>query len=1695
MISLGSRDGRKGLGLGFGAAAEMLEPELEEGEACSYQNEDDSTIDPDIALSYIDVKLQDVLGHFQKDFEGGVVSAENLGAKFGGYGSFLPTYQRSPVWSRARSPPKVPNSNPPRSPNKLHLEADHLSSVVPSSASLSVRHPQASATAALLPLIRDSVDGSAKRVGVSSIHCTEESTSRSEPGRNYAPSSDQKTLKFRIKVGPDNLPTRKNAEIYSGLGLDISPSSSLDDSPTDTDGLSQEPQDVVDESPTSILQIMTSFPVHNNILLSPLVDDLIYLIEREKLHGENKRRFSKRSGQYSSNGSDSARGDDKRSKSFDKNACPSELKSLDDKDSQNGTGLLLKKETDIDSLVCEELVANTLKLPLLSNSFSVVNSTKDNARTIDNSREANQTKEEYLSGLAKGGTLEAISTQEIGLIEKPIAKAASAGTLSEGKKAKSQGDSLGLREEGGLREKADVSGAVDSNIIKERKIQNAESIDLLGQKFSKKAMPHEEDDIQLASLKGHSSSGGKNKSKGSNNVQSAEVLKDSSRLDSSLVSKNRKSTHANVYSSKGEMDDSKSQKDNGKARNRYSDFFGDTELEQEDDVDSVELPSIDRPKDLEVVEKNTLASNGTSKERLIGKKPSMPGAYQKAAPNAGPIGNGSISDAAPGTLGPLVKEDWVCCDKCQKWRLLPVGTNPESLPEKWLCSMLDWLPGRNRCTVSEEETTNAVIAMHQVSAPENQNNQHGHPGSVLPGLPMGETNCFDQSRQNLGFHPVPSGGKKKYGIKDVSDTMSHDGLALSSDSLKKNIPAPTKSRSLNGVNQSPASEIQPMHLSKSSVVEKHRHKKKEKNKSLEQHPNGGENRSSKIKSKRDNQDFVGISKKIRLDVMHVADEDWKSDCNGPVEEVGPVSNNSLSANAPGKDGCKYDDFSYMDGKSKEKKSSKDPPRKTKCQVQVTSDDGSLHMEKSDGKDVSRKRKTNESRDTHVSTASLQSGHHIHDRKDLLEHTAEVIHRKEKKAKISKSEGKETSVSKSSGGAVKKGRSMKEQQLGPDRASTLSQRSLDDTDSLRRGLGSAQPSQAATSSSSKVSGSHKNRKNVQEVKGSPVESVSSSPLRFSNPDKSKSTRRLEVKMEFGDAGFLAAGTPRRCSDGEDDMGSNRSGTVGKDEAFDTHFDSQGRNSGHFSGTEAKIQTVHSPELAGHHFDNSGNNIIGSDTQHPCRPQTSDQFRGEERENNKQYLSNAPCLSKPAKESSLKSKEKNGSLKSELDKGKFKMSDSYNVCIDHIPKEEKSRVRKNRAEQKFGVNSDKIEKNFVGKKESAGKVVIEDGKREIQQKNGGNNGLDVKVDGLSSQDHRHSDERSSRRYLSDKTDQVEVSGRTKLHSLPPSGRGQSESGTQSLQLNPGAEKQNEGNSLLTEPSDCDHALKAYQQNKKCDSQNSSQPIRSRHTTVNGQRVRDVEAPSPARRDPSSQAATNAVKEAKDLKHLADRLKNSGSSTESTGIYFQAALKFLHGACLLESSNVESSKQSEMIQSMQMYSSTAKLCEFCAHEYEKCKDMATAALAYKCMEVAYMRVIYSSHSTANRDRHELQKALQIVPLGESPSSSASDVDNLNNITTSDKVPLAKGVSSSQVAGNHVIAAQSRPGFSRLLNFAQDVNFAMEASRKSRIAFAAASARMEEAQYRDAITSVKKALDFNFQDIEGLLRLVRLAMEAISR
>jgi len=48
----------------------------------------------------------------------------------------------------------------------------------------------------------------------------------------------------------------------------------------------------------------------------------------------------------------------------------------------------------------------------------------------------------------------------------------------------------------------------------------------------------------------------------------------------------------------------------------------------------------------------------------------------------------------PGIVSSTKKEelDWVACDKCDKWHVLPPGLTPDLLPDTWYCSQNDWSP-------------------------------------------------------------------------------------------------------------------------------------------------------------------------------------------------------------------------------------------------------------------------------------------------------------------------------------------------------------------------------------------------------------------------------------------------------------------------------------------------------------------------------------------------------------------------------------------------------------------------------------------------------------------------------------------------------------------------------------------------------------------------------------------------------------------------------------------------------------------------------------------------------------------------------------------------------------------------------------------------------------------------------------------
>lgn len=236
---------------------------------------------------------------------------------------------------------------------------------------------------------------------------------------------------------------------------------------------------------------------------------------------------------------------------------------------------------------------------------------------------------------------------------------------------------------------------------------------------------------------------------------------------------------------------------------------------------------------------------------------------------------------------------------------------------------------------------------------------------------------------------------------------------------------------------------------------------------------------------------------------------------------------------------------------------------------------------------------------------------------------------------------------------------------------------------------------------------------------------------------------------------------------------------------------------------------------------------------------------------------------------------------------------------------------------------------------------------------------------------------------------------------------------------------------------------------------------------------------------------LKEARDLKHLSKRLKEKGDDLESASMCFEAGLKFLHVASLLEAPSIDSSKQGDSIQAMRLYSETGNLCGFCAREFERLKKMANAALAYKCVEVAYMKAAFYKHPGAIKDKHALQGTSLMVLPAESPSSSASDVDNLNNQSTAAKAVSARALCSPQIAGNSI--PRNNHHLMGLLAYADDINYAFDGTRKSQNSFAAYVADTGKGQV-DGIALVREVLEFSFHNVTGLLQLIRHSLESIN-
>ncbi|CAN6468774.1 unnamed protein product [Victoria cruziana] len=1772
MLSVRSRNEDRGFGkerkkgLGFGGAGEMEECELEEGEACSYRDDDCGLHEPDIDVdfSYIDDRIRDVLGHFQKDFESGAFT-DNSGAKYGGYGSFLPPPQRSP--------PTLPHSG--GSARAQHSSTPSRGDQPSESIRQNLTHQASSAPPARCiptPTSMQAVtsvscsDASArKNTGAhASVHSAAESSPKCEPVLKTSSGNGQ-SLKVRFKVQQENSSARNNAAIYSGLGLDISPSSSLEDSLDSSGELSPDIREAPDESPNSILEVMTSLAIPNIPLLSPLSDGLLHLMEKEKLFHRDVK-----SGTGQKNGSDAEAvlsdlpsGKDlkgqkiKTIRPFDKPGKSNEVNNTSSQIEEKNISLIVKKESDVNALDGKEHVDASKPLVLAitrekekakkvldkygkpvevkhANSISDekgITSLIKKEMNIDAPEATDEEEAKEVSaspGINRPGKIE---NEKVPVKERLTFKTNLSEKPREDQRELIFKDNVDFRKDAKVKYEAKFSASKD--IVQETKCSSSFT-DSPNQKSTERIFVHDaadqkaqgKDDLvkkkNSQSNRNSSSDSSKEKSKSAVFKQrKKDTLGRDDILETQLDMMGMKEFNKRVLDRDCQNGPTRDI-NNGHVERRLESFNNHV-------VDKISANHLD---------KETYEHRGKPNERIEGRRFETVSGIgvngESTAPST--AGNGLASDAD--------SDHWVCCDKCQKWRLHPENI---SLPKKWICSMQSWLPGLNKCNIGEQEAINTFYALYRVQ--DHQNGLHAPSSGTVSianladvpyDVPSHGSNLFSDSA-------IPTNGKKKHMFKDTQFSLNATNSLPST--TKKDQQNSVKSRSLNDVNQCPSdptllSKDGTMHVNKDHeyIHGKQKHKQKEKHKLLKSYSSGGDyvgpRLHSKSKSKRgepqlDNQ----VPKKVKLDDLPYVDEELnsKNEMRKKISNGFPTKLAGGSAQMYDNGNKEYDNF------VKKLKDQASYPLDGERRVNP----GAMSTTELDKNETAtKKRKMKEWQEIQEIGEGPVNKRRLSDVRDLARELSE--HRQEKKVKSSKSDGRESSTS--NGRTESKGRVTQVVLDGSGdpifdatedgsrviyekeslRGNMVSKRISEGTDSLKKEV---QLSAGAASSSSKISGSRKMKSNPQEVKGSPVGSVSSSPLRVSNLDKSVSRRNFTAMDEAVNAGLATSCSPQRLSDGEVDIGISRSASILKDKfcpvehslqdvdkltrssVLDAHkeaCDNQGGDKKNWKpGNSLEACTIH---------------LVNSIHELGPQNQLAGGVRNKDSDLERKNYAVVSGLSQTKSEKGSSSRLKDTQLigKSDSVKGKFKSSDSCDENLElYSTKNADDIIVNARDGSLFNEDPRDDISRYKGKTKPSKDV------NSLEIKDAIKCSSEKKRDGHPMITHlEHSDIRGSLASAKQQSDSatgkvkgIHKDGRSSLlqtsqpltskedkRSLSPSILERTDRNLASAKGNAKSFSLSESKQECTKDTFSSHmgskvegfsanasngdGLKSLKQLKRPDGSTTINNGNLRHPAVNGVMGREGDGRSPVRKENGHAA----IKEAKDLKHSADRLKD-GPEMDSMSLYFGAALKFLHGASLLEPNDMDVAKQGDEYYSVQVYLDTVKLCEFCARFYERRKDFAAAALAYKCIEVAYMRVIFLKHWHANRVRHELQAALPNLP-GESPSSSASDVDNLNNLGIPEKALQVKGVSSPQKPCSLVINSRNRRNVDYLLNLATDVSSAMDALKKSQNAFAAVSGSSGERQYGpEDISAVKKAIEFSFHDVERLLHLVRLAVDKISR
>lgn len=651
----------------------------------------------------------------------------------------------------------------------------------------------------------------------------------------------------------------------------------------------------------------------------------------------------------------------------------------------------------------------------------------------------------------------------------------------------------------------------------------------------------------------------------------------------------------------------------------------------------------------------------------------------------------------------------------------------------------------------------------------------------------------------------------------------------------------------------------------------------------------GDAKQIKMKSKREADEHgCGTSKKSKTEDLYYSDKHQTSEMD--LVRVRISSSAVLPTKGSGKDMRKYDEYCLSeDAKFDAKDKVIVSVKKLGDQAQIMSDGGSLDMRKSSKKGGSlKKRKSNNWDDNKNQVEMFQNSAHdggVYEK----EESSESGFRKQKKLRVSKTELKESSTNDDDDDkSNKRGRMSQlilssrdnpvvEQQLRKHKKKVSSKQNVDVVDSLRRDLVSG----TATSSSSKVSGSRKTRANIEEVKGSPVESVSSSPLKASNLDKFTSVGgNIVEKGDTMTSDLPVMDDSRRCSDGDINADLNLSGTQihPKSCKFSTLvYNTDGDASHKFS-----VKLKPSSEVGNTHMLNGDVDTVEQNVQFTGDLHVTEHIYDEARAK-KNHHEHA-VLQKSGTNSSLESRDKSRRSKSDFDRGTMNISDPVNKYTKksqstdsdinpnlRVPGYETVADAKHGFPKNSSIRFSKEEKNHASRVDPVGQWSSES-QKESKLKQKEHYDSDMKLGAPCSRNGKLAPQQSLIQDFEgeNKANLKQIEPRNgKLKFSRSDGEGKQEK--VSIGCGPVLGQQKGGvldGRPIDAPSDVSKALK-HSGNGNVDKTNGVNNS-LRHVVPERQGVRDLNASSPVRTISSSQIASNTLKEAKDLRDTADRLK---------------------------------------------------------------------------------------------------------------------------------------------------------------------------------------------------------------------------------